>query len=58
MLVFRSKQFSEGPRELSRYDEQHPFAVFAVVPVKGGLAATTRAKDRGEEGKIGLPGVK
>ena len=35
------------------------FAVFAVAPMGGGLyAATTRAKDRGEEGRIGLPGGK
>lgn len=47
-----------GPRELSSWDEKHPFAVFAIVEVKGGYAATTRAKDRGEEGKIGLPGGK
>ena len=36
-----------------------PFAVFAVVEIADGLyAATTRAKDRGEEGRIGLPGGK
>jgi 8-oxo-dGTP pyrophosphatase MutT (NUDIX family) len=36
-----------------------PFAVFAVAPVGGGYyAATTRAADRGEAGKIGLPGGK
>lgn len=38
---------------------QHPFAVFVVAQVAGGLyAATTRAKDRGEAGRIGLPGGK
>lgn len=38
---------------------RNPFAVFAVAPMGGGLyAATTRAKDRGEEGRIGLPGGK
>ena len=38
---------------------QQPFAVFAVVEIADGLyAATTRAKDRGEEGRIGLPGGK
>jgi ADP-ribose pyrophosphatase YjhB (NUDIX family) len=36
-----------------------PFAVFAVVPLGDGYyAATTRAADRGEAGKIGLPGGK
>lgn len=36
-----------------------PFAVFVVAPLgNGNYAATTRAKDRGEEGKIGLPGGK
>lgn len=50
---------SSGPRELTRYQEQHPFAVFAIIEVEPGkYAATTRAKDRGEEGKVGLPGGK
>jgi hypothetical protein len=36
-----------------------PFAVFAVAPFgEGYYAATTRAADRGESGKIGLPGGK
>lgn len=36
-----------------------PFAVFAVVEVSEGFyAATTRAADRGEDGRIGLPGGK
>jgi NUDIX domain len=35
-----------------------PFAVFAVVRVDGGFAATTRPTDRGESGRIGLPGGK
>jgi 8-oxo-dGTP pyrophosphatase MutT (NUDIX family) len=36
-----------------------PFAVFAVVSLGSGFyAATTRAADRGEAGKIGLPGGK
>ena len=35
-----------------------PFAAFVIAPVVGGLAATTRAADRGEEGRIGLPGGK
>lgn len=35
-----------------------PFAVFVLVPLEIGYAATTRAKDTGEEGKIGLPGGK
>lgn len=35
------------------------FAAFVVAKVGGGLiAATTRAADRGEAGKIGLPGGK
>lgn len=61
MIIQRLKTFSKssGPRELTRYQEQHPFAVFAIIEVEPGkYAATTRAKDRGEEGKIGLPGGK
>jgi len=34
------------------------FAVFAVADADGGIAATTRAADRGEAGRIGLPGGK
>jgi hypothetical protein len=33
-------------------------AVFVVAPIEGGYAATTRASDRGEHGRIGLPGGK
>ena len=37
----------------------NPFAVFAVANVSPSFyAATTRAADRGESGKIGLPGGK
>jgi ADP-ribose pyrophosphatase YjhB (NUDIX family) len=40
-------------------NEAFPFAVFAVAPLSNGyFAATTRAADRGESGKIGLPGGK
>lgn len=35
-----------------------PFAAFLVARYKSGYAATTRAADRGEEGRIGLPGGK
>jgi len=34
------------------------FAVFVVAMAGNGLAATTRAADRGEAGRIGLPGGK
>jgi hypothetical protein len=34
------------------------FAVFVVAKAGNGLAATTRAADRGEAGRIGLPGGK
>lgn len=34
------------------------FAVFVLAPACGGWAATTRAADRGEAGRIGLPGGK
>jgi 8-oxo-dGTP pyrophosphatase MutT (NUDIX family) len=47
--------------EAMQLDEGSPFAVFVVAPVKGTnglLAATTRAKDKGEAGEIGLPGGK
>lgn len=37
---------------------QNIFASFIVAPIKDGIAATTRAADRGEAGKIGLPGGK
>lgn len=33
-------------------------AAFLVIPHKGGIAATTRTVDRGEAGRIGLPGGK
>ncbi len=35
-----------------------PWAVFVVAPHGDGYAATTRAADRGEAGRIGLPGGK
>jgi ADP-ribose pyrophosphatase YjhB (NUDIX family) len=35
-----------------------PFAVFVVTKAGDGYAATTRAADRGESGRIGLPGGK
>lgn len=38
--------------------EESPFAVFVVAYTGDGYAATTRPLDRGEEGKIGLPGGK
>lgn len=39
--------------------EETPFASFVVAPTtEGGYAATTRAADRGESGRIGLPGGK
>lgn len=34
------------------------FASFIIAPHKDGIAATTRAADRGEKGRIGLPGGK
>lgn len=37
---------------------ESPFAVFVLAKVNGGYAATTRAVDRNEQGKIGLPGGK
>jgi 8-oxo-dGTP pyrophosphatase MutT (NUDIX family) len=41
------------------YEESTCFAVFVIAPTGGGLyAGTTRAKDRGEGGRIGLPGGK
>jgi 8-oxo-dGTP pyrophosphatase MutT (NUDIX family) len=33
-------------------------AAFILAPTHGGIAATTRAADRGEAGRIGLPGGK
>ena len=46
-------------RELTEEEENNPFAVFVIVFVKGGyVLATTRAEDKGEGGKIGLPGGK
>lgn len=37
---------------------ESPFAVFVLAKTDGGYAATTRAADRNEQGKIGLPGGK
>ena len=37
---------------------QNVFAVFAVLETPQGFAATTRAADKGEAGRIGLPGGK
>lgn len=40
-------------------ESEKPFAVFALARVgSGGYAATTRPADRGQAGKIGLPGGK
>ena len=60
MIILRQKKYSliKPPRELTRKEEEHPFAVFAVIRINGKFAATTRAADRGEAGKIGLPGGK
>ena len=45
--------------EIMNHTFINPFAVFAVVSLPGGeIAATTRASDRGEAGRIGLPGGK
>lgn len=48
------KTFKEWMEDL----EDQPFAVFVLAPVDGGFAATTRPADRGETGRIGLPGGK
>jgi hypothetical protein len=46
-------------RELTEEQESNPFAVFVLVKLPNGkYAATTRAEDKGEQGKIGLPGGK
>jgi len=37
---------------------ESPFAVFVLAKANDGYAATTRAADRNEQGKIGLPGGK
>ena len=37
---------------------ESPFAVFVLSKANDGYAATTRAADRNEQGKIGLPGGK
>ena len=39
-------------------NQERPFAVFVLAPTDGGYAVTTRATDRGEGGRIGLPGGK
>ena len=38
--------------------QNKPFAVFIVAQTGNQVCATTRAADRGESGKIGLPGGK
>ena len=50
-MKFKTFYESTTPTEL-------PFAVFIVAPTEGGYAATTRAADRGEAGRVGLPGGK
>lgn len=45
-------------KELILEGIEEPFAIFVLVMVGGGYAATTRAEDRGETGRIGLPGGK
>lgn len=46
-------------RELTEVEENNPFAVFVLIFLnENHVAATTRAPDRGELGKIGLPGGK
>ena len=39
-------------QDFLKKDEQDFFAVFVVAAVPGGIAATTRAADRGESGRI------
>lgn len=48
------------PSFTRKAQEDGPYAVFAVAKVEGGdgYAATTRASDTGETGRIGLPGGK
>jgi len=65
-MVVNNMNFKEYLKEQSyinatqnqTLEEQQPFAVFVVAPYQDGYAATTRAKDRGESGRIGLPGGK
>jgi len=56
-LKLLSKSFLVLAQDLDKSQEV-PFAVFVVAPCENGFAATTRAKDRGQDGKIGLPGGK
>jgi len=57
----KAVSIKDAKQKLKKYladSEEKAHAVFCIVPVSGGFAATTRAADRGEQGKIGLPGGK
>ena len=46
------------PSSLPSHEHTYSICRFAVVAVPGGYAGTTRAADRGEAGRVGLPGGK
>ncbi|MEM4203146.1 MAG: hypothetical protein QXS54_03655, partial [Candidatus Methanomethylicaceae archaeon] len=55
----RATRASDTATEQTAVQADKPYAVFAVARLPSGkIAATTRAADRGEEGRIGLPGGK
>jgi len=57
----KAVSIQDAKRKLKKYladSEEKAYAVFCIAPVGSGYAATTRAADRGEQGKIGLPGGK
>jgi len=57
-LGFNSVAQMNSVMKLDEQSGGKPFAAFVVAKYKSGYAATTRAADRGEVGRIGLPGGK
>ncbi len=57
-LGFNSVAQMNSVMKLDEQVDDKPFAAFVLAKYKSGYAATTRAADRGETGKIGLPGGK
>ena len=57
-LGFNSVAQMNSVMKLDEQVDDKPFAAFVLAKYKSGYAATTRAADKGETGKIGLPGGK
>jgi poly(A) polymerase len=58
-MEIAKKYVDKKSGSVNEITNEPPFAVFVLAPIIGhGYAATTRASDRGETGRIGLPGGK